>query len=407
MTVKRARSFLKQNSTAIALMVLFNMGLAQMLLKVFIGSFPSTVIMWSIMFIFYLMSWRKTPSILTRMDVILISAWVLFLAVNVLFLRKEQGEYMIISAKTIILGTALYFLGKMASINDENYMSSLSWSPVIATVLFILIFRVSTYVGATEAMYGYSRLNPSEAEGYSQYVGYILLPNLTIAIFLALNGRMLQIPFMLILFIAVISSGARGALMCALLAGMLIFCSIINLRSWKSWLLIFVLSIPAGLVLLYYEEILRWFLEVFRSINLSSRVIEMLINGELVTHSSGRTDFYKAAIKGIDEYLLTGTGIYRDRQYLLEHFNGYSPIGYLVATRSFGTYSHCILLDFPLQFGLFMGSFILLSLSKMMIKVWRQIHKQSYLLGGGHTLYHTTLYRFVPVIRKQIMDKSQ
>ena len=167
---KTAKIFLQRNSTAIAMMILFNMGLAQMLLKVFIGSFAAMLIMWSIMLVFYLISWRKTPNLLTRTDVILLYAWMLFLMFSTFFMQKEQSVYMILTAKTIILGTALYFLGKMASINctKENYTSLLSWCPVIAAVLFMLVLRVSVLSDDAEIMYGESSICTGKAKAYSQ-----------------------------------------------------------------------------------------------------------------------------------------------------------------------------------------------------------------------------------------------
>ena len=385
--IKKAKKFLLLNSTAITLLVIFNMSIIEMLLGIFIGKLPSIVIMWSTWLIFYLISLRKTPHLITRKDVMMFSIWVVILLFSVYRLQREQNEYMREAYNSIRYCTAFYFLGKMVSINNkEDYMSLFSWSPVICVVLFALIYSTGGVAGAKELMFGYRKDNPNMLADYSMYLGYRLLPNLVIAIFLSLNGRKWQIPLMLVMFMIVFSAGTRGPIVCALGAFTITFLSKINLRSWKLWLSVFIFSIIAILILVNYEAILRWLLKFLKNANLSTRIVTHLLDGNF-TNSSGRTELYKGAIKGINEYLFTGTGIYRDRQYLVENYNNYYPLGYKVLTSSTGSYSHSILFDLPLQLGLFVGGTLLFLYFRMLIKVWRQMSKQSRLQDDAGLIY--------------------
>ena len=334
----------------------------------------------------YVVAWKTTPYILIKRDAVLFSGWVCLLVFSVVMLTKEQSEYMMHTAKVIVKCGLMYFVGKMIALDrNKNFMSMLAWSNVVAAVLFLTLLRLALVSGAGEIMYGENAHRAGAVAGYSQFLGYSLLPQACAAIFLVLSGWLSQIPFMLVLFYGILLSGARGPLVCAFSAGLITLPMVIDWRSWKSWLLIIVLSVISWLVIANYLEILSWFLEVFKNVKLSTRTIEALIDGTF-SKSSGRTSFFKAALQGMDEYLFTGTGIYQDRQYLFAHVRFETYSGYPVY-RSLGCYSHSILFDLPLQFGVFAGGLILAYFIKTMLKAYRVCLSNPVNGGGGFFMY--------------------
>ena len=376
------KKFIRSNATALLVCWMFNQHLVYLILNVFIGNIPSKLCLWGIYLTLYLLAWRNTPGILTRRDTLYISGWILLLVVSVNMLTKEQNEYILLTARTIIVGVYVYFIGKMAALDrNKNFSSVLAWSNVIAVLLLLCILRLTISTGAAEIMYGEDRYRAGTAAGYSQGFGYSLLPQLCTAIFLVLKGWMWQIPCMLGLLYGVVLSGARGPLVCALGAGLLTMITIINLRSWKSWLMIISLTLFGTILIANSSAILSWFLEVFHDLKLSTRTIETLLEGRF-TKSDGRVEFFKNSFLGIYEHLFFGTGIYRDRQFLMSLYNAYRP-GEVVVTASQGCYSHMILLELPLQFGIFIGSVILVYLAKILLRSYKRSCSNNYVGGGG------------------------
>ena len=365
------KNFLRENSVPLLLVVLFNMNLLFYTLRPITGRLPGWFIVWGIFFMFWASAWRNTRGVLTRKDTVIISGWILLLFYSLLMLTHEQNEYMIEAAKIIIKGTFMYFTGRMIALNgckNQNLTKIMAWSSLIITLIFAIFFRAYVLTGNTEAVF--SRRKDGRLGSYSMAMGYWLLPQLCVTVYLVLNGWLTQIPFMMVLLYGVLALGSRGPLVCLLGAVVMMLSGILDLRSWKSWMLIIFLSVFGGLILLNLPAILAWMLNAFKGLNLSTRTVSMLISGEFISRDSGRKNLLRAALKGIDEYWFTGTGLYRDRQYIVEnvvssHYDG------IPLTSSTGSYSHNTLLDFPLQFGIFIGGFILFYLIKMMLNTYK------------------------------------
>ena len=376
------KRFLRENSVPLLVAVLFNMNLLFYTLRPITGRLPGWFIVWGIFFMFWVSAWRNTRGVLTRKDTVIISGWILLLLYSLLMLTREQNEYMIEAAKIIVKGIFMYFTGRMIALNgckNQNLTKIMAWSSLLVTLIFAIFFRAYVLTGNNEAVFGRSEAGISRS--YSMSMGYWLLPQLCVAIYLMLNGWLMQIPFMMVLLYGVLSLGSRGPLVCALGAAVVTLSGILDLRSWKSWLLIIFLSVSGGLILLNLPAILAWMLNAFKGLNVSTRTVSMLISGEFISHDSGRKNLLRAALKGIDEYLFTGTGLYRDRQYLVENVI-YSHYDGIPINSSTGSYSHNTLLDFPLQFGIFIGGFILFHLIKMMLKTYKHC-LSNYRDGGG------------------------
>ena len=385
------KRFLRENSVPLLVVVLFNMNLLFYTLRPITGRLPGWFIVWGIFFMFWVSAWRNTRGILTRKDAVIVSGWILLLLYSLIMLRREQNTYMIEAAKIVVKGIFMYFTGRMIALNgckNKNFMKIMAWSSLLVTLIFAIFFRTYILTGNTEAVF--SRSEAGRLESYSMSMGYWLLPQLCVASYLMLNGWLMQLPFMIVLLYGVLALGSRGSLVCLLGAIVVTLSGLLDLRSWKSWLLIIVLSVFGGIILLNVPTILAWMLNSFKGLNLSTRTVKFLISGEFISHDSGRGNLRIAALTGIDEHLFMGTGIYRDRQYLLEHviFSSYNGIP---VNSSTGTYSHNILLDFPLQFGIFIGCFILVNLIKMMLKAYKLCLSNYREWGGAYFFMYVVL----------------
>ena len=360
--------FVRENAVALLVLWMFNQELLHLLLNAVIGQLPAKLLVWGVYVMLYAAAWNSTPGLLTRRDAVMYSGWGLLLLLSVVFLEKEQSTYLMIVLKAGVKCGLAYFIGKMLALEkSRNFMRIMALAVVMMALTYIILFRLSSSALNAEIMYGESGRRAGQAAEYSMFLGYALLPCACVAVCLVVEGWLWQVPFMLLMIYAVVSSGTRGPLVCTFGAGLAAVASTVNLKSWKSWLLLLTISVCAVLVIVNLAEILGWFLERFTNLHLSTRIIKTLLN-ESFTNSSGRNKLAEAAIRGINEYMFTGTGIFRDRQYLMTHSNiwGGTPIN-----ASTGTYSHSIFLDFPLQFGVFAGGAMLVYLLHTIYKSWR------------------------------------
>ena len=149
---------------------------------------------------------------------------------------------------------------------------------------------------------------------------------------LVLYTRRKPIPLIvsIFLFIIVVSIGSRGA---AIVFVVFVVLDLFLSRNRFSWV---VLLVGAAFVFL-----LPLFLSYLDSIGINSRTLTLLIEGR-IDHTSGRDELYDSFIAILKEHPFLGIGLFGDR----------------IATN--GAYCHNLILEIYLDFGLFIGTFILL-----------------------------------------------
>lgn len=336
-------TFLRKNAVPLMLALMFNKEILQMLFNVRLGSGLSKLLVWGMIVMLYILAWRNTPGMIERHDVVLMTGWAALLVVSLMLLTREEGTYTLLVLKTIAKGAIMFFAGKMIIQNREGDLSGiLSFCPALASVLSMLLLRTMLDAMSVEMVYG-------EGMDYSQSLGYSMLASACIALFLASKGQVWQIPFAGILTYGIFTAGARGPLACVFAAIAISMISTMDLRSLRFWFIL-VMSSLAGIFLAQnYTEILIRILAVLRATPFSTRVVRTLMEGTF-SSTSNRTGVYLAAIRGIDEYLFTGTGIFRDRQYIFDHLKEL-----VVSNSSTGCYAHSIILELLLQFGILIG----------------------------------------------------
>jgi len=158
------------------------------------------------------------------------------------------------------------------------------------------------------------------------------------------------IPFLLGLFM-MLSYGARGPLNCLVLYTA-VKLLIVFVEKGVHGKLVLVLNISSIGVSLYLviDKIFDWLMTVFQNLGFSTRSVKMLMDSSFLTDTS-RYQIYTFCYDRILSHPYLGTGVVNDRIYIANTiFGGDSPIG---------NYPHNIFLEIWMQFGIFIGTILL------------------------------------------------
>lgn len=125
--------------------------------------------------------------------------------------------------------------------------------------------------------------------------------------------------------------------------------------------------------LLFYESFLDLLSNLFRSIGIRSRTLNLIRSEELIAYDAGRSVITQNTMQLINQRPLFGYGVWVDRQY-------------------FGTYCHNVFLELILDYG-FIGFFLI-----MIVFAYKQI-KIFFKIPSGHkTLYIMMLSLLIPLL---------
>lgn len=295
--------------------------------------------------ILILIVWKNIQYTFTRVNICFFFFWTIFLFISALTLGRERDIYINLVLQSIISCFPLYFIGKATAKHNIGIINSMRLVPAIVAFSYILYYIVSK-----GNMYGNI--------GYSQWLGYALLPSCCIAINLVINGNFLQLPFMLVLLWGVVASGARGPLLCVIFAVALLILGRADLKSFKWWGLILICVLFGISIYNYYEEVLYLLIQLFDEMNISTRTLNALLT-ESFTQSDGRNSLANGVWEGIRSNPF-GMGIFHDRQFLRPYLRG--------AMSSEGTYAHNLFLEFLLQYGIVFGTIIIIVFIWLMVK---------------------------------------
>lgn len=215
----------------------------------------------------------------------------------------------------------------LMSIRDFNVVEKtlyvMSWGTAILVMYYIIQYFRGVFV----------------IDSYNMSFSYgCLLPMLT----LYSHRKPIDIVVSLIMFIAVLAIGARGTAIITL--AYILMDSLLNHK--KSTIFIW-LGIALFIILLPFMS------GLFESIGINSRTLSMFFEGN-IAYESGRDEIRQLLIERLMEHPFSGLGLYGDR---------------VVAN---GFYSHNIILEICVDFGLFFGFFIMLLLLLYLVRLFRQ-----------------------------------
>ncbi len=240
----------------------------------------------------------------------------------------------------------LYFVG--LSWDTKKMQDYLYWISV-ATLLCTIIYRVFLSDG----------WNTAEAEYESSMdLAYDLIPHICLIGYRAVSKKSfvpIGLTAMGLLFLTLL--GTRGAVVCLLAFLVLV---VLLFAKTRVKILLITVGIGVGAFTMYgdnFTSVIRLMRTISLKAGFSIRIFDKLLNNEFFV-SAGRDTIREQMIRAIGEREVTGYGIFGD-QALID------------------IYSHNIIIEFFVDFGVILGSLLLLALGVLIIKKYKQSKSKS------------------------------
>lgn len=299
---------------------------------------------------------------------------VLYLFLVLLALKPSRFKWIRATDIGIILFVTLAILGSVLLYpNNTEYIAKALWSGILPCLPFFLLglslnLDENTYkivnlicclaiiVNAVYMIYflGSGRaLGGSHGEDYSMYRSYLLLPNTMFALDYTFKSKKLfPLISSLIGIVYAFAMGTRGPIV--ILAVFIAVCvwRYINLRTSIKILAVTLVGV-AVVIFVYsplYIQALTGMQEMLVEAGVSTRVVDYLLSGEMISHTSGREDIYADLLNKLMEQPIFGYGVY-----------GEYPLGYPAG-------AHNIYLQIVFNFGYPLGIVLLISYIAVFIK---------------------------------------
>ena len=139
-------------------------------------------------------------------------------------------------------------------------------------------------------------------------------------------------------FISMFLIGSRGAAITWILYFVISFFISKNKITYKG-----IVVIAFTLFLMFYQKLLDWINKILLNFGIQSRSLLLLEQGQLLNHDSGRGNLRQITINIIREHPFLGNGVGSDYRIL-------------------GEYTHNIVLDLFMHFGIVVGSMFLMGI---------------------------------------------
>lgn len=233
---------------------------------------------------------------------------ILFFTVSILstyIFYPDNALYISASLTSNILPCIPFFLlGLCLSLDKEtlSIVSGFSCTAILVSAVYVLY-----YMGTGRILGG------DVGSGYSMYWSYLLLPNTIIAIEYAFEKKKIfAIICSIIGVIYALAMGTRGAIVVLFVFLIVRIWTHLNININKKVGIAIVLSIIVFLFIMSpaYLQMLSDIKRLLMRYGLSTRVVDYLISGELVSYTSGRTDIYQDLFSRFMERPILGYGIY-------------------------------------------------------------------------------------------------
>lgn len=153
-------------------------------------------------------------------------------------------------------------------------------------------------------------------------------------------------------FAMILMAGCRGAIVCIVIC-MVLYALFSKMKPFRKAVLIGSLLIATVFVVMNFEQILSYLLDVAEKLNIDSRTLDKIANGEFFT-SVGRDKIRTEIVKSLDIY---GYGLYGDR----------------VLTKQI-SYAHNFLLELLCHYGYILGSILM---ATVVIMIFRGIFSKN------------------------------
>lgn len=290
----------------------------------------------------FLMAFPSAVKCLNRKIALFVSAYTFLLILSYLMATDTNVFRLVLN--TIFLWCVPYFILSFSIRNYEDLLVKLKY----VSILMIILGYLRTFTLAFSS------------DTYSQDLGYdVLLPFIVYFISYIKDKKIWYLIPIIISLALIFMSGSRGPLLCAMAGAALAYSIIkgINIRDIYSFSLLFIAYVIYSV---YRIEILTWILDIFNSINVSVRSIELLLYDD-ITNDDARDKLRSIATNYILEHPILGSGFINDRVYI------YSNYVMNKTATVYGSYCHNFFLEILMQFGLLSGIIIITIFIRKMV----------------------------------------
>ena len=279
---------------------------------------------------------------------VIFSLWILFLLISALLLRTESVDYLLLVIRSLLLCIPAYWLGGEAFYYRIKQLKYLRICPFIVSFLCIIVLI--------------SRRASVMNHSYSQYLGYAVLPAFCISVGMIINGNKKYFIFGGILLWTMIGAGARGPLLCSGLFLVSMLVAKLQELTIRNVFTVVVVVLGMILFLVQYDRVLVFLSLLLKQQGFNTRIIDIGTMNAFF-ESKGRNAIFIGTILGINKHLFFGTGVFRDRQFLYNY--GYERDIAASGGKTIGFYPHNYFLEIELQFGVIIGTIIIIAFVAM------------------------------------------
>ena len=253
--------------------------------------------------------------------------------------------------------------------------------------LSLLINEFKPYILIASIYAGFRFFGIASSQTNYMVFSYALLFPTIASIYFFFIGRRFYGLIAIFLLMVILVKGARGALLCVVFSFLTGVSFLYVKHSLKNLFVILSVLCCTLVFCSNFEIIMSFLVNVFPD----SRSLFLFSNLNLTDNIGSRRVIYDASLSLLNTYLLTGTGVFMDRFYLsLLLGNDAHP--------------HNILLQILLQYGILLGSIIILSLALFIIRGIYYANKKSHFSAMFLVLLTTSVFVHLFVSGSYIID---
>jgi hypothetical protein len=188
---------------------------------------------------------------------------------------------------------------------------------------------------------------------------YMLLPSIIYLDFLLYQFSLKNLFYLPLSLIIILTLGSRGPILCFIIFGILRISRFYFELTYRN---IIYYTLSLGIItsiVIFFDKFIIIIYNIFLNFGIKSRTISLYLN-EKISHLSGRDDIYSSLLENIVNKPFRGIGLAGDRLALE------------------GRYAHNILVEIYSNFGIFIGSIIILVLFVLVLKAMSTDNKEKY-----------------------------
>lgn len=268
-------------------------------------------------------------------DFLFILLFLLTILFSYLFHPETNNYFTQSNLRPIYVETIPFFLIAVCFRCNQSTLKRLTYFSFVAIILNILYMFL--FVGLT-----------SEEGEYYMGQAYILLPHVMFAINsifdrTIIHKRIVPILFSLLGVFFLVAMGTRGPLLIAVVYFVIKTFLAIDKRKLKTIVMFTAFAIALfGLIASgYYLVLFENLSNTLSRYGMSTRIIDMLLENEYLSHTSGRDKIYELLLQKISERPILGYGIFGEEQ--------------------FGVLAHNIALEIIMYYGIPIGATIIIA----------------------------------------------